>query len=370
MPIHFADEKTGEPVKNLQRYLGAFGHAMMLSEDMKEYVHAHPAEMLEGTADHDRRRAGSHLPRAVSEARRLSHLAAVPAPRQVVDGSDYGAGVAAWGDGVNARNATADGRACNGASPGVVVVGGHSQSSSGRQRDRFAEDVSRRPVRPIVFQPQQRLDDAVRADHGDLQRSSRRRRASATSPSRWSPPSSCFRANALAGLARGHRHRRGADRRVAEATLAGLAVGEIKSELARRPTPPLRGAAIADLDRHFARGGQAWMAAPSGQLVTGWPASTCPAIGRSRIRRPRRSGRRVDRPSSTQRFSHRACLRPVATSTRTRSCRPIGGDLRRLGHRDDGIGLAVLPSTAARERKRRLVLFGQQHSAWRAAVGP
>ena len=49
VPIHFADEKTGEPVKNLQRYLGAFGHAMMLSEDMTEHVHAHPEEMLEGT---------------------------------------------------------------------------------------------------------------------------------------------------------------------------------------------------------------------------------------------------------------------------------------------------------------------------------
>ena len=50
VPIHFEDKKTGAPVKNLQRYLGAFGHAMMLSEDMTEHVHAHPAEMLEGTA--------------------------------------------------------------------------------------------------------------------------------------------------------------------------------------------------------------------------------------------------------------------------------------------------------------------------------
>ena len=41
---------AGEPVKNLQRYLGAFGHAMMLSEDMTEHVHAHPEEMLEGTS--------------------------------------------------------------------------------------------------------------------------------------------------------------------------------------------------------------------------------------------------------------------------------------------------------------------------------
>lgn len=49
VPLHFEDEKTGQPVNNLQRYLGAFGHAMMLSEDMVEHVHAHPEEMLEGT---------------------------------------------------------------------------------------------------------------------------------------------------------------------------------------------------------------------------------------------------------------------------------------------------------------------------------
>jgi hypothetical protein len=49
VPIHFEDEKTGAPVTNLQRYLGAFGHAMMLSQDMTEHVHAHPEQMLEGT---------------------------------------------------------------------------------------------------------------------------------------------------------------------------------------------------------------------------------------------------------------------------------------------------------------------------------
>jgi hypothetical protein len=49
VPIRFTDENTDQPVTNLQRYLGAFGHAMMLSEDMMEHVHAHPEEMLEGT---------------------------------------------------------------------------------------------------------------------------------------------------------------------------------------------------------------------------------------------------------------------------------------------------------------------------------
>jgi hypothetical protein len=43
------DEKSQQPVKDLQRYLGAFGHAMMLSEDMTEHVHSHPEQTLEGT---------------------------------------------------------------------------------------------------------------------------------------------------------------------------------------------------------------------------------------------------------------------------------------------------------------------------------
>ena len=49
IPIHMTDEGTKQPVKDLQRYLGAWGHAMMLSEDMTEHVHSHPEETLEGT---------------------------------------------------------------------------------------------------------------------------------------------------------------------------------------------------------------------------------------------------------------------------------------------------------------------------------
>ena len=42
--LRFSDEKTGAPITDLQRYLGAFGHLLILSEDMTEYVHAHPRE--------------------------------------------------------------------------------------------------------------------------------------------------------------------------------------------------------------------------------------------------------------------------------------------------------------------------------------
>ena len=38
------DEATGAPVTDLQPYLGAFGHALILSEDMADYVHSHPVD--------------------------------------------------------------------------------------------------------------------------------------------------------------------------------------------------------------------------------------------------------------------------------------------------------------------------------------
>jgi len=38
------DPATGGPVKDLQPYLGAFGHMLFLSEDMADYVHSHPTD--------------------------------------------------------------------------------------------------------------------------------------------------------------------------------------------------------------------------------------------------------------------------------------------------------------------------------------
>lgn len=42
MSFVIRDSITGEPVTDLQPYLGAFGHMLMMSEDMADYVHAHP----------------------------------------------------------------------------------------------------------------------------------------------------------------------------------------------------------------------------------------------------------------------------------------------------------------------------------------
>ncbi|HKX30469.1 MAG TPA: heavy metal-binding domain-containing protein [Blastocatellia bacterium] len=45
------DEQSGRPVTDLQPYLGAWGHTLILSEDATDYLHSHPAEMIPETAD-------------------------------------------------------------------------------------------------------------------------------------------------------------------------------------------------------------------------------------------------------------------------------------------------------------------------------
>ena len=42
------DSRTGESVADLQPYLGAFGHAFILSEDLRDSVHSHPPEWRDG----------------------------------------------------------------------------------------------------------------------------------------------------------------------------------------------------------------------------------------------------------------------------------------------------------------------------------
>jgi len=43
---HLTDTATGRPITDLQTYLGAFGHTLIMSEDMAEYVHSHPLDIL------------------------------------------------------------------------------------------------------------------------------------------------------------------------------------------------------------------------------------------------------------------------------------------------------------------------------------
>lgn len=56
MMLHFqVRDAQGNPIKDLQPYLGAMGHAVILSKDSKEYLHSHP--MAEGE-EHDMSKMG------------------------------------------------------------------------------------------------------------------------------------------------------------------------------------------------------------------------------------------------------------------------------------------------------------------------
>lgn len=46
--FYLTDARTGKPVSDLQTYLGAFGHTLILSEDMVDYVHSHPIDLSAG----------------------------------------------------------------------------------------------------------------------------------------------------------------------------------------------------------------------------------------------------------------------------------------------------------------------------------
>jgi ssDNA-binding Zn-finger/Zn-ribbon topoisomerase 1 len=45
LKYHLTDAKTGEAIKDLSPYLGAWGHTLILSEDQTGYVHSHPVEL-------------------------------------------------------------------------------------------------------------------------------------------------------------------------------------------------------------------------------------------------------------------------------------------------------------------------------------
>jgi len=49
--FHLTDTRTGRPVTDLQTYLGAFGHTLIMSEDMLDYVHSHSLDILAGDDD-------------------------------------------------------------------------------------------------------------------------------------------------------------------------------------------------------------------------------------------------------------------------------------------------------------------------------
>jgi hypothetical protein len=49
LTFQLSDTTTGRPITDLQTYLGAFGHTLIMSEDMVDYVHAHPLDIVPGS---------------------------------------------------------------------------------------------------------------------------------------------------------------------------------------------------------------------------------------------------------------------------------------------------------------------------------
>ena len=58
LKYHLTDANTGEPIRDLVPYLGAWGHTLTLSEDQADYVHSHPEEVVPDTTDKSKLRGG------------------------------------------------------------------------------------------------------------------------------------------------------------------------------------------------------------------------------------------------------------------------------------------------------------------------
>jgi hypothetical protein len=58
LKYHLTDAQSGQPVRDLVPYLGAWGHTLILSEDQSDYVHSHPEEVVPDTPDKSKLRGG------------------------------------------------------------------------------------------------------------------------------------------------------------------------------------------------------------------------------------------------------------------------------------------------------------------------
>ena len=55
------DLKSGEAVRDLEPYLDAWGHTLILSEDARDYVHSHPVQLIPNEADRTGMRGGPEI---------------------------------------------------------------------------------------------------------------------------------------------------------------------------------------------------------------------------------------------------------------------------------------------------------------------
>lgn len=61
LTYRLTDLRTGEPLRDLEPYLGAWGHTLILNADQSEYLHTHPSEMLATGIDRATLRGGPNL---------------------------------------------------------------------------------------------------------------------------------------------------------------------------------------------------------------------------------------------------------------------------------------------------------------------
>jgi hypothetical protein len=61
LKYEITDLKTGEVVRDLEPYLDAWGHTLILSEDARDYVHSHPVQLIPDGADRSAMRGGPEI---------------------------------------------------------------------------------------------------------------------------------------------------------------------------------------------------------------------------------------------------------------------------------------------------------------------
>ncbi|HEX8459485.1 MAG TPA: heavy metal-binding domain-containing protein [Pyrinomonadaceae bacterium] len=61
LKYRLTDARTGEPVRDLEPYLGAWGHTLILDADQSDYLHSHPTETLPEGVDRTLLRGGPEV---------------------------------------------------------------------------------------------------------------------------------------------------------------------------------------------------------------------------------------------------------------------------------------------------------------------
>jgi hypothetical protein len=88
------DTKTGVPIHNLQRYLGAWAHIAIVSQDLQDFIHVHPIEDNSASpVTSIRTSAGFRRPGLYKmwvQVQRQDQVIAVPFVLRVADGAGSG----------------------------------------------------------------------------------------------------------------------------------------------------------------------------------------------------------------------------------------------------------------------------------------